>query len=78
MFYDQYLHEDVINQNNKLQVLFLFTFKRIAKKMLLARIKANYSSGDDISSDEEEESKSKCDQELREDIEDGGTQESGK
>ncbi|XP_011481932.1 transcriptional regulator ATRX [Oryzias latipes] len=51
---------------------------RIAKKMLLARIKANYSSGDDISSDEEEESKSKCDQELREDIEDGGTQESGK
>lgn len=48
--------------------------------MLLARIKANYSSSD-ISSDEEvqeKESQSLFDQEVREDIEDGGTRESGK
>lgn len=70
----------MLNQKNKLQVLFLSTFKRIAKKMLLARIKANYSSSD-ISSDEEvqeKESQSLFDQEVREDIEDGGTRESGK
>lgn len=35
--------------------LFFFSpFQRIAKKMLLAQIKANYSSGDDSSSEDED------------------------
>ncbi|XP_058482955.1 transcriptional regulator ATRX-like isoform X2 [Solea solea] len=53
---------------------------RIAKKMLLAQIKANYSSGDDISSDEEtleEESESEVDKEIKQSIEENGADESG-
>ncbi|KAK2881878.1 transcriptional regulator ATRX-like isoform X2 [Channa argus] len=50
---------------------------RIAKKMLLAQIKANYSS-DDISSDEEtqDESESEGDREFNQDNEDNGTDDS--
>ncbi|XP_040907102.1 transcriptional regulator ATRX-like isoform X2 [Toxotes jaculatrix] len=53
---------------------------RIAKKMLLAQIKANYSSGDDISSDEEtqeDESESEGDKEVKQGNEDNGTDENG-
>uniref|UniRef100_UPI0037E772B1 transcriptional regulator ATRX-like n=1 Tax=Semicossyphus pulcher TaxID=241346 RepID=UPI0037E772B1 len=51
---------------------------RIAKKILLAQIKANYSSGDDISSDEEtqeEESELEGDKENSQGNEDEGTDE---
>nr|XP_046267251.1 transcriptional regulator ATRX-like isoform X2 [Scatophagus argus] len=51
---------------------------RIAKKMLLAQIKANYSSGDDISSDEEtqeDESESEGDKEVKLSNEENGTDE---
>uniref|UniRef100_A0A3P8PH33 DNA helicase n=1 Tax=Astatotilapia calliptera TaxID=8154 RepID=A0A3P8PH33_ASTCA len=47
---------------------FSSTFERIAKKLLLAQIKSNYSSGDDISSDEEtqeDESDSLSDKEIK-------------
>ncbi|XP_029924260.1 transcriptional regulator ATRX-like isoform X2 [Myripristis murdjan] len=53
---------------------------RIAKKMLLAQIKANYSSGEDISSDEgteEDESESVGEEEVKEGREDIGTDENG-
>ncbi|XP_078142676.1 transcriptional regulator ATRX-like isoform X1 [Centroberyx gerrardi] len=53
---------------------------RIAKKMLLAQIKANYSSGEDISSDEEtqeDESESEGDMEVKEARPDNGTDENG-
>ncbi|XP_029376110.1 transcriptional regulator ATRX-like [Echeneis naucrates] len=53
---------------------------RIAKKMLLAQIKANYSSGDDISSDEEtqeDDSESDDAKEVRPDNEDSGTDDNG-
>uniref|UniRef100_A0A3B4ZYT5 DNA helicase n=1 Tax=Stegastes partitus TaxID=144197 RepID=A0A3B4ZYT5_9TELE len=53
---------------------------RIAKKMLLAQIKANYSSGDDISSAEEtqeEDSESEGDDEVRQGNKDKGTDENG-
>ncbi|KAM9348914.1 transcriptional regulator ATRX-like [Symphorus nematophorus] len=53
---------------------------RIAKKMLLAQIKANYSSGDDISSDEEtqeDDSESEGDKEVKQSNEDMGTDENG-
>lgn len=70
---------------NKLQVPFSFfsTFERIAKKILLAQIKANYSSGDDISSDDEtqtqeDESESDGLKEVRHRIEDDPTDENGK
>ncbi len=49
--------------------------------MLLALIKANYSSGDDISSDEEtqeDESESEWDKEVKQSSEDSGTEENGK
>ncbi|XP_051258479.1 transcriptional regulator ATRX isoform X2 [Dicentrarchus labrax] len=52
---------------------------RIAKKMLLAQIKANYSSGDEISTDEEtqeDESESEGD-EVKQSNEDNGTDENG-
>ncbi|KAM6907548.1 LOW QUALITY PROTEIN: transcriptional regulator ATRX-like [Xenentodon cancila] len=53
---------------------------RIAKKVLLAQIKANYSSGDDISSDDEtQEDESESDgDEVKQDNEDDGTSEYGK
>lgn len=58
---------------------FFSTFERIAKKMLLAQIKANYSSDDDISSDEEtQESESEGDKEVKQGNEDNGTDENGK
>ncbi|XP_029304789.1 transcriptional regulator ATRX-like isoform X1 [Cottoperca gobio] len=52
---------------------------RIAKKMLLAQIKANYSSGDDISSDEEtqDESDSEDEKEVKQDHEENETDENG-
>ncbi|XP_037603550.1 transcriptional regulator ATRX-like [Sebastes umbrosus] len=51
---------------------------RIAKKMLLAQIKANYSSGDDISSDEETEDESESeDDEGKQGNEDNETEENG-
>uniref|UniRef100_A0A3Q1EUN9 DNA helicase n=1 Tax=Acanthochromis polyacanthus TaxID=80966 RepID=A0A3Q1EUN9_9TELE len=53
---------------------------RIAKKMLLAQINANYSSGDDISSDEEtqeEDSEADGDKEVRPSDEDNGAVENG-
>ncbi|XP_023260466.1 transcriptional regulator ATRX-like [Seriola lalandi dorsalis] len=54
---------------------------RIAKKMLLAQIKANYSSGDDISSDEEtqedESDESDDNKEVRQGNKDNGTDENG-
>ncbi|XP_059207440.1 transcriptional regulator ATRX-like [Centropristis striata] len=53
---------------------------RIAKKMLLAQIKANYSSGDDISSDEEtqeEESDSEDEKEVKEANEGNGADGNG-
>lgn len=59
---------------------FFSTFERIAKKILLAQIKANYSSGDDISSDEEtqeDESESEGD-EVKQSNEDNATDENGK
>uniref|UniRef100_A0A8C4IIG3 DNA helicase n=1 Tax=Dicentrarchus labrax TaxID=13489 RepID=A0A8C4IIG3_DICLA len=59
---------------------FSSTFERIAKKMLLAQIKANYSSGDEISTDEEtqeDESESEGD-EVKQSNEDNGTDENGK
>lgn len=58
---------------------FFSTFERIAKKMLLAQIKANYSSGDDISSDEETEDESESeDEEGKQGNEDNETDENGK
>lgn len=60
---------------------FFSTFERIAKKILLAQIKANYSSGDDISSDEEtqeEGSESGGDKEVKQRNEDNATDENGK
>lgn len=60
---------------------FFSTFERIAKKILLAQIKANYSSGDDISSDEEtqeDESESDGDQEVKQGKKDKATDENGK
>lgn len=60
---------------------FFSTFERIAKKILLAQIKANYSSGDDISSDEEtqeEGSESDGDKEVKQRNEDNATDENGK
>ncbi|XP_073335195.1 transcriptional regulator ATRX-like isoform X2 [Pagrus major] len=53
---------------------------RIAKKMLLAQIKANYSSGDDISSDEEtqeDESESEGEKAVKQSKDDKGTDENG-
>ncbi|XP_028452112.1 transcriptional regulator ATRX-like isoform X2 [Perca flavescens] len=53
---------------------------RIAKKMLLAEIKANYSSGEDISSDEEtqdDESDSEGEKELKQGNKDNETDENG-
>uniref|UniRef100_A0A8D3B6P2 DNA helicase n=1 Tax=Scophthalmus maximus TaxID=52904 RepID=A0A8D3B6P2_SCOMX len=53
----------------------------IAKKMLLAQIKANYSSGDDISSDEEtqeDESESDGDKGVKRTTEENGADENGK
>ncbi|XP_070699395.1 transcriptional regulator ATRX-like [Pempheris klunzingeri] len=53
---------------------------RIAKKMLLAQIKANYSSYDEFSSDEEtqeDESGSEGDKEFKQVSEDNGTDENG-
>ncbi|XP_038565073.1 transcriptional regulator ATRX-like isoform X1 [Micropterus salmoides] len=53
---------------------------RIAKKMLLAQIKANYSSGDDISSEEdtqEDDSESEGDREEKQGNENNGTDEKG-
>ncbi|XP_035480151.2 transcriptional regulator ATRX-like isoform X2 [Scophthalmus maximus] len=53
---------------------------RIAKKMLLAQIKANYSSGDDISSDEEtqeDESESDGDKGVKRTTEENGADENG-
>lgn len=52
------------------------TSERIAKKILLAQIKANYSSGDDLTSDEdtqdeEEDSVSAADEGVKEDRIDG-------
>lgn len=49
--------------------------------MLLAQIKADYSSGDDISSDEEtqeDESESEGEKEVKQGNEDSGTDENGK
>ena len=60
---------------------FSSTFERIAKKMLLAQIKASYSSGDDISSDEEtqeDDSESEGEKEVKQGKEDNGTNENGK
>ena len=59
---------------------FFSTFERIAKKILLAQIKANYSSGDDISEEEtqEEESESDGDQEAKQGKQDKATDENGK
>lgn len=60
---------------------FFSTFERIAKKMLLAQIKANYSSGDDISSEEdtqEDDSESEGDREEKQGNENNGTDEKGK
>lgn len=60
---------------------FFSTFERIAKKILLAQIKANYSSGDDISSDEdtqEEGSESDGEKEVKQRNEDNATDENGK
>lgn len=60
---------------------FFSTFERIAKKILLAQIKANYSSGDDISSDEEtqeEGSESDGDKEVKQRNEGNATDENGK
>uniref|UniRef100_A0A3B4UQ36 DNA helicase n=1 Tax=Seriola dumerili TaxID=41447 RepID=A0A3B4UQ36_SERDU len=58
---------------------FFSTFERIAKKMLLAQIKANYSSGDDISSDEDtqedESDESDDDKEVRQGNKESGTDE---
>ncbi|CAI5643957.1 unnamed protein product [Oreochromis niloticus] len=53
---------------------------RIAKKLLLAQIKSDYSSGDDISSDEETqeaESDSLSDKEIKRGNDDNGTDEDG-
>lgn len=61
--------------------LFFSTFERIAKKILLAQIKANYSSGDDLSSDEEtqeDESESDADKKVKQGNEDNSTDENGK
>lgn len=61
--------------------LFFSTSERIAKKILLAQIKANYSSGDDLSSDEEtqeDESESDADKKVKEGKEDNSTDENGK
>ena len=49
--------------------------------MLLAQIKASYSSGDDISSDEEtqeDDSESEGEKEVKQGKEDNGTNENGK
>lgn len=59
---------------------FFSTFERIAKKMLLAQIKANYSSGDDFSLDEEtreDETEDSDDDEVKQ-SEEPGTDENGK
>lgn len=58
---------------------FSSTFERIAKKLLLAQIKSDYSSGDDITSDEtqEDESDSVSD-EIKRGNEDKGTDQDGK
>lgn len=61
--------------------LFFSTFERIAKKILLAQIKANYSSGDELSSDEEtqeDESESDADKKVKQGNEDNSTDENGK
>ncbi|XP_068572457.1 transcriptional regulator ATRX-like isoform X2 [Cebidichthys violaceus] len=50
---------------------------RIAKKMLLAQIKANYSSGDDISSDEETQEDESEDEKEKRGNEDNETDENG-
>lgn len=57
------------------------TFERIAKKILLAQINANFSSGDDISSDDEtqeDESDSDGLKEVRQRRERAATDEDGK
>lgn len=57
------------------------TFERIAKKILLAQINANFSSGDDISSDDEtqgDESDSDGLKEVRQREESAATDEDGK
>lgn len=61
--------------------LFFSTFERIAKKILLAQIKANLSSSDDMSWEEEtqaDESESDGDQEVREGGEKNATTGDGK
>lgn len=69
---------------NELQAPFPFffsTFERIAKKILLAQIKANLSSSDDMSWDEEtqaDESESDGDREVREGDEKNATVGDGK
>uniref|UniRef100_A0A3Q3BN95 DNA helicase n=1 Tax=Haplochromis burtoni TaxID=8153 RepID=A0A3Q3BN95_HAPBU len=58
-----------------------FTSNKIAKKLLLAQIKSNYSSSDDISSDEEtqeDESDSLSDKEIKRGNDGSGTDEDGK
>ncbi|XP_069002853.1 transcriptional regulator ATRX-like [Embiotoca jacksoni] len=53
---------------------------RIAKKLLLAKIKANYSSDDDVSSDEEtqeDESESEGEKEVKQSNEDNGSDDNG-
>uniref|UniRef100_A0A3Q0S4A8 DNA helicase n=1 Tax=Amphilophus citrinellus TaxID=61819 RepID=A0A3Q0S4A8_AMPCI len=59
---------------------FFSTFERIAKKLLLAQIKSNYSSGDDIPSDEEtqEDESDSVSDEIKRGNEDNGTDEDGK
>lgn len=60
---------------------FSSTFERIAKKLLLAQIQSNYSSGDEISSDEEtqeDESGSLSDKEIKRGNDGSGTDEDGK
>lgn len=60
---------------------FFSTFKRIAKKMLLAQIKANYSSDDDDSVGEEtqeDESESEGDKEVEQGNDDSGSEDKGK
>uniref|UniRef100_A0A4W6FL56 DNA helicase n=1 Tax=Lates calcarifer TaxID=8187 RepID=A0A4W6FL56_LATCA len=73
--------DDQGSQKKRQHLNTLRSIGKIAKKMLLAQIKANYSSGDDISSDEETqegESESEGDKGVKQGNEDNGADENGK
>lgn len=71
----------VHDMNFRYLFLFFSTFERIAKKMLLAQIKANYSSDGDVSLDEEtqeDESESEDDEDVKKSNVDSGSDDNGK